>query len=228
MHSRHTNMKNILITGASQGIGAATALAYARQGCRMVITWYDDAEKGRAVSEQCKAEGAEDVRLIHLDVMDNNSIMSAISAAVDFYDHIDVLINNAGIAHWKPLAEQTLEDTEQQIRTNLEGLVKMTQACLPHVTSTIVNIGSGAGMTGYADLASYCATKFGVRGFTQALQAEYPDLNIITVNPGSTATRMTNFQGTPPDFVAQVIRKASTGEYKPDENRDVNVWDYAH
>jgi NAD(P)-dependent dehydrogenase (short-subunit alcohol dehydrogenase family) len=98
---------------------------------------------------------------------------------------------------WTRLKNQTAEEIQNQVRTNLEGAIKMTRACLPYVTETIINIGSIAWKNGIEELMVCCATKFGLRGFTQALAKEEPNINIYSVNPDYIATRMTNFVGRP-------------------------------
>jgi 3-oxoacyl-[acyl-carrier protein] reductase len=89
----------------------------------------------------------------------------------------------------------------------------------------IINISSGAGQTGFADLAPYCATKFGVRGFTQSLAQELTGIKVISVNPDMTKTRMTNFEGRPPAQVARVILNTAKKKYRVPSGGDVNVWD---
>ena len=141
------------------------------------------------------------------------------------FSRIDILINNAGVIFWKSLSEQSFEEIEAQLRINLEGLIKMTKACLPYLKSCIINIGSGAGKSAHAILSAYCATKFGVRGFTQAIALEHPDLKVYCVNPGMTATQMTNFRGRMPEEVAEVIINTAKGEYQVPSGGDVDVWE---
>jgi len=125
-----------------------------------------------------------------------------------------------------PLKELSFDDIEKQIGINLEGLMKMTKAALPYIRETIINIGSGAGLQGYPDISVYSATKFGVRGFTQSLAKEEPQLNIFAVNPGTTSTRMTNFKGIPAEEVAGVILNAAKGAYHVPSGGDINVWEH--
>jgi len=127
--------------------------------------------------------------------MDDESILHAVDEVVQEYKKIDILINNAGILSWTSLQNQNFKDIEIQVRTNLEGLMKMTRACLPYVKDTIINIGSIAGTTSMEELTVLCATKFGVRGFTQALAKELRHVNVYSVNPDFIATRMTDFKG---------------------------------
>ena len=218
--------KAVLVTGSSSGIGRETACAFAKEGCRVIITYRMEKEEALAASKKALGLGAPETLVVRLDVMDDKSIRDAVRSVVSKFGGMDVLVNNAGVIAWKPLREQTAGEIESQLRTNLEGLIKMTRECLPHVRETIINIASGAGMSAFEDLTVYCATKFGVRGFTQALAMEERRLGVYAVNPGTTATRMTNFQGLPPGKVAEVVVNTAKGKYGTKSGGDVNVWEH--
>jgi NAD(P)-dependent dehydrogenase (short-subunit alcohol dehydrogenase family) len=217
--------KVVLITGSANGIGAETAHAFAREGARLVLTYHRDKKAAEMTAQRCKDAGSPQVMLLELDISSDASIDAAVKKTISMFGFIHVLVNNAGMALWKKLQDQTYGEIHMQIGTNLEGLIKMTRSFLGFTRESIINIGSGAGFSGYADLSVYCATKFGVRGFTQALAEERPDLRIFCVNPGMTATRMTGFRGLPPIEVAAIIVKAAKGEYGVPNGSDLNVWD---
>jgi 3-oxoacyl-[acyl-carrier protein] reductase len=218
--------KVVLITGSSNGIGRETAFKVASEKAKVVITYCNDRAGGLNAEKRCRELGASETLLVKLDLRDDRSILNAVDKVVKTFGRIDILINNAGVSVWKPLREQNLADIEDQIRTNLEGLIKMTWTCLPHVRDMIINIGSGAGQAGFADLAPYCATKFGVRGFTQALAKEISGPKIYAVNPDMTKTRMSGFQGRPAEQVARVVLNTAKGRYRKKSGSDINVWDY--
>ena len=218
--------KTVLITGSSIGIGRETAFKFAEEGYRIVITYHRDRKEAEAAARRCRELGSPEVIVLHLDVTDSESIRDATAEAVRRFRKISVLINNAGVIAWESLDKQDFKKVENQVRTNLEGLIKMTMEALPHVTDTIINIASGAGKQGFAQLAPYCATKFGVRGFTKALSKELPGIRIVTVNPGMTATRMSDFRGDPPGKVADVILKTAKGELGSRSGDDVDVWEH--
>ena len=218
--------KVVLITGSSEGIGRETAFLFAKEGANVIITYRKDDKEAKKAGEKCKELGAADVLVLQLDVTDDASIRSTVKKVVQKFKRIDILINNAGTIAWKPLVEQTFEDIARQVRTNLEGLIKMTREAVPHITECIINIASGAGKSPYPSLSTYCATKFGVRGFTQTIAFELPKLKIYVVNPGTTATRMTDYEGVPPVKVAEIILNTAKGKYKTDASRDIDVWDY--
>jgi 3-oxoacyl-[acyl-carrier protein] reductase len=215
-------MKTVLITGSSRGIGRETAYHFARAGYTIAITYNKNKEKAKEVADECKRLGSPKVIVIQLNLADNQSIRKAAKEVSEEFEKISFLINNAGVVSWQNLLEQDFEEIEQQVRTNLEGLIKMTRECLPLITEGIINIASGAGKTGYAGLSVYCATKFGVRGFTESLSKEFPKLRIHVVNPGTTATEMSDYEGDPAEDVGKIIFDTATGKYK---SIDVDVWD---
>lgn len=215
----------VLITGASTGIGKETAYKFASESSKLIITYYKNRVEAEKVKEKCLSIGAKSVQIVHLDVQNDQSIKRAKEEIENIQKNIDILINNAGIIYWKKFIDQTSGEIEAQLRTNLEGLIKFTKAILPLVRDTVINISSGAGRHAYSDLTVYCATKFGVRGFTQALSQELPGLNIYCVNPTLTATQMTNFTGMDPKLVAEVILKTAKNEYYVEPGGDINVWE---
>lgn len=219
--------KVVLITGSSIGIGRYTAYEFAKEKAIVIITYYKDKEEAVKAYNTCINLGMSEGMVLYLNLKDNESIKNCVKQVVDKYKRIDILINNAGVLAWKPLRKQSFEEIENQIRVNLEGLIKITKEALPYITSTIINIGSGAGKTGFSELTTYCATKFGVRGFTQALAQEEINLRIYTVNPGMTATRMTGYKGISPEIVAKVILNTAKGIYNKPSGSDIDVWEFS-
>ncbi|WP_457600271.1 SDR family NAD(P)-dependent oxidoreductase [Hydrogenivirga sp.] len=221
-------MKNrvVLITGSSIGIGRFTAYEFAKAGADLILTYYQDREEGEKTRERCLNLGARSALLLYLNLMDDESILGCIEETASRCGRIDVLINNAGVLAWKPLREQSFGEIEAQVRINLEGLIKLTKTALPYVREIIINVGSGAGKRGFAELTTYCATKFGVRGFTQALAQEEKGIRVYSVNPGMTATRMTGYVGADPRRVAEVIYRVASGNIRKPSGSDVDAWDY--
>lgn len=222
-----TFLKNriIFITGASSGIGRETAYKFAKEEARLALTYFNNKEETDKVVKKCLESGAADVLMLKLDIRDNENIREVVKQIIAQFGKIDVLINNAGVIEWGPLGKETFEGIENQIRVNLEGLIKMTKECLPYIEDSIINIASGAGIRAHPTLATYCATKFGVRGFTQTLALEYPHLRIFAVNPDTTSTAMTDYKGRPPEDVAEVILNTAKGKYKVPNGGDVKVWE---
>lgn len=216
----------VLVTGSSLGIGRETALLFARRGAAVVVTYHQDAKEADAVAAECEREGAPEVLVVRLDVTDDETIAECVARVVERFGRIDVLVNNAGTVVWNELEQQTVSDIELQIRVNLEGLIKVTKACLPHVRGAIINVASLAAHQGMPTLTTYCATKFGVRGFTEALSQELPDVGVFSVSPGMTATRLSDYRGLPPGEVAQIIVNTADGKYETPSGGDVNVMDH--
>jgi 3-oxoacyl-[acyl-carrier protein] reductase len=215
--------KVVFLTGASLGIGASTARMLAKEGCILALTYCKDKRQGQMILSECKE--LTNAELFHLDISDEKSIKKCVKAVVKKFKKIDILINNAGVIVWKPFAKQSWKEIEWQIGVNLFGTMRMTKECLPYVKDVIINVASAAGQRGHATLAPYCASKFGIRGFSQSLAGEIKQ-KVVVINPTVTATRMTGFSGMPPENVANVIISTLKGKYKVKSGGDVNVWDY--
>jgi 3-hydroxy acid dehydrogenase / malonic semialdehyde reductase len=174
--------KTAIVTGASSGIGAATVEALRREGARVV---------GGA-----RRAGEVDADLaLEVDVMEPASCEAFVAAAVEQLGGLDVLVNGAGLALGRdPFWESTEEDERVVLETNVNGLIRMTRLCLPHLLADgggqLVNIGSIAGRQAYERGALYITSKFAVRGFTYALREDLlgKPVRVITVDPGLVET----------------------------------------
>jgi 3-oxoacyl-[acyl-carrier protein] reductase len=226
-------MKNIIknkivyITGGNTGIGKETAYKFAEAGAKIAISYYENEKNAVsvavAVQKACIEKGASDAIVVSLNLLDDRSIKKAIKSVVKKFGKIDILINNAGTSTSKFFTKQSNDEIVRQVRTNLEGLIKNTKEALPHVKEMIINIASAAGKEGIPYLSVYCASKFGIRGFTQALAKELPEIKIYAVNPKQTATRMTNFRGVPAEKIAQVILNTAEGKYRKKSGSDIDA-----
>lgn len=219
------NSKSVLITGSSRGIGAETAIAFAKQGCDIIITFLGEISAAEQTQKKCLANGAKSVELINLDVKSTASIRSALKTVNLKYGGIDILVNNAGVIRWKKFESQSDEDILDQIETNLVGLIMFTKYALPHIKDTIINITSGSASHPVVDLSVYCASKYGVRGFTEVLAIETPSLNVYSVSPTMTSTEMTDFHGMPADRVADVVVQTAKDGYGKPSGADIKVWE---
>jgi len=178
----------IVLTGASSGIGRAGALAFARDGAQLVL-----AARGRegleGIAAECRQFGAE-VLVVPTDVTDATMVQALAEAAIGRFGHIDVWINNVGVG-----AVGRFEDTPAQahrriIETNLIGHMNGAHAVVPHFRArkqgTLINMISLGGWTPSPFATAYTASKFGLRGFTEALRAELgdlPDVHVCAVYP---------------------------------------------
>ena len=163
-----------LITGASQGIGKATALIFARNGYDLIITARSQ-DKLESIAEEIRNLGRQ-VLAVPGDVSDRSAIESLVNSGIEQYGAIDVLINNAGICMSAPMSETSIEDWERIINTNLWGYIYTINALLPHFIArkqgSIINVGSFGGKVPLPKMTAYCTSKFAVTGLTETLRIE--------------------------------------------------------
>jgi short-subunit dehydrogenase len=216
----------ILITGASSGIGQATAYKFATAGADLILTYSKNKFGAEKTQEKCQELGAKSVKIFELDLSNEQSILDFVEKIINKYKNIDILINNAGFLSTGKIETMKFADIDQSVTVNLTGLIKLTTKLLPVIKNTIINIGSGLAYQSKKEFSIYCASKHGVRGFTKSIAKEYPDLKIYLVNPGLVATQMTNFAGTKPEIMAQIIFNLINGKYKVKSGADVNMSDY--
>jgi short-subunit dehydrogenase len=175
MTDRRTNSV-IFITGASAGIGAATARAFGRSGEHLILG-ARRLERIEALAKELEGNHPIEVLPIHLDVTDQQSVENALQVAIERFGCIDVLFNNAGIGELNWLENMDVEsDIERQLDVNLLGVIRMSKAVLPHMKAQrrghIINMASMAGYVATPTYTIYAASKFGVRGFSEALRRE--------------------------------------------------------
>jgi len=184
----------VLITGATQGIGRATAVAFGRAGYRVGVV-ARTAPKIDALVAELRAEGIEAAGAA-ADVADPEAVRSAVAVVVDQLGEIGVLVNNAGVLIARPFEELTLDDWDTTMATNLRSLYLVTREVLPGMRQrrdgTIVNVASLAGRNGFAGGTAYTASKHAVLGFARSLMLEVrkEGVRVVTVCPGSVDTGM--------------------------------------
>jgi NADP-dependent 3-hydroxy acid dehydrogenase YdfG len=195
--------KWVLITGASSGFGAAAAVAFAREGARLLLG-ARRVDRLEAVAAQAKKTGAPTALVHALDVADTKSVNDYTAWVRTHTDKIDVLINNAGGAKGlEPVAEGKDEDWEFMMQTNVLGVLRMTRAALPLISrnpgSYILNIGSVAGRVAYEGGAAYCGAKAAELSITRALRLELcgTGVRVGTIDPGMAETEfsLVRFKG---------------------------------
>ena len=187
--------KVAVITGASGGIGAATARRLAAEGFRLVLGYCRSREKAEALCRELRAAGGEAVTF-RADITRPAEAAALIDHAVAEYGHLDVLINNAGIAQIKLFTDITPEELRQMFAANVDGVYHCCRAAVPHLvrqhSGAIVNVSSIWGLCGASCETHYSAAKAAVIGFTQALAKELAPSG-VTVNcvaPGAIDTEM--------------------------------------
>lgn len=186
--------KIILITGATAGIGKATAELYAKNNWKIILTGRR-AERLLALKKQLISEFSAEVITLNFDVRDKEAVGGAINSLPSDWKNIDVLLNNAGLAKgFSDIQDGSIEDWETMIDTNIKGLLYVSKAIMPLMierkTGHIVNIGSIAGKEVYAKGNVYCATKHAVEGITKALRMDLlpHKIKVSAVCPGAVDT----------------------------------------
>ena len=188
--------KTILITGASSGIGKATAIYFHQKGWNIVATM-------RTPEKEEELTTLDHVLVEKLDVTDVDSINNAVKAGIKAFGRVDALVNNAGYGAYGPLEAFPRENIVRQFNTNVIGLLDVTKAILPHFrnngSGTLVNISSIGGRMTFPLGALYHGTKFAVEGISEALSYELSQIGckVKIVEPGAIAT---DFAGRSFDF----------------------------
>ncbi|MFA6178916.1 MAG: SDR family oxidoreductase [Candidatus Methylopumilus sp.] len=172
--------KNILLTGATGGIGRYVALQLAAKGAILALVG-SNADSLHTLSGEIAQAGGKSVEIV-ANLEHAHAAQGIADAAVQHLGSIDILINNAGVMDFILFEEQSPERIAQMVQINVTAPIQLTRAVLPGFIARnsghIVNIGSTFGSIGFPHYASYCATKFAMRGFSQALRRELVDSNI--------------------------------------------------
>lgn len=186
-------MKKIaLITGATSGIGKATAIAFAEKGINLILCG-----RNTAVLKELETELSKQVSVTTLDfdIRDKMEVFKKIEGLPEFFQNIDILINNAGNAHGlDPIQDGNLEDWDAMIDINVKGLLYVSKAVIPGMierkTGHIINIGSTAGKEVYPNGNVYCASKFAVDAINQGMRIDLnkTGIKVGAINPGLTQT----------------------------------------
>lgn len=186
--------KTVLITGATSGIGKATARLLASNNYRLIITGRR-VERLEKLSQELRSELGAEVLPLQLDVRDKAAVEHKLTSLPDTFNRIDVLINNAGLASGlSPIHEGDTEDWERMIDTNLKGLLYVTRVVSENMfirgSGHIINLSSIAGREVYPYGNVYCATKHGVEALTKALRIELlsQGIKVTSISPGAVNT----------------------------------------
>ncbi|MFB8760674.1 SDR family oxidoreductase [Streptomyces nigra] len=190
--STPSEKKVVLITGASSGIGEATARHLAAAG-HQVMAGARRTDRLTALADDVRAAGgALDHRA--LDVTRRDSVQSFVEAALDRYGRIDVLVNNAGVMPLSPMADLRVDEWDQMIDVNVRGTLHGIAAVLPTMRQQggghIINIASVAGHRVDPTAAVYCATKYAVRALSEGLRQETRDIRVTVISPGFTQSEL--------------------------------------
>jgi NAD(P)-dependent dehydrogenase (short-subunit alcohol dehydrogenase family) len=219
--------KVAMVTGASQGLGRALALAYAREGAMLIIN-SRNYESIRDVVEEIHSLGVE-VLGIGADVTSSSDVGDLIDVAVEHYDRIDVLVNNAGLLGPRVAIEEYPEDEWRRVLdANLTGPFLVSKAAIPYMRegASIVNVTSGVSIEGRSQWGAYSVSKFGMEGLTQILAAELKDrgIRVNSVDPGGMRTGMRAVAYPDEDPTTRITPEENTAVFlylASNESRDI-------
>jgi NADP-dependent 3-hydroxy acid dehydrogenase YdfG len=194
-----TDAKVVLVTGASSGIGEATARHLAEQGHHVVLAARRRGRLAQVVGDLTEAGHSAEHE--ELDVTDRGNVQDVVSRLVARHGRIDVLVNNAGVMPLSPVAALRLDEWDRMIDVNLRGVLHGVAAVLPSMRERrcghIINVASTAAHRVDPTAAVYCATKFAVRAFSEGLRQENTDLRVTVISPGFTRSELADRGGDP-------------------------------
>ena len=223
--------KVALITGAGRGIGRAVALAYAREGASLALcsrTKKELAATGKAVEELGAASLIQTC-----DVSREADVERFVGRAVETFGRIDVLVNNAGVAHRSAsLVELSPKEWDEVVATNLRGPWLVARAVVPHMVrqrrGSVINVSSWLGRDALVGYGAYGVSKWGLEGLTRyfALEVKSAKVRVNSVSPGYVATKMTNYRGGKPEDVTDlfVYLAADSSAGLTGQQLDVETW----
>ncbi|WP_407343936.1 SDR family oxidoreductase [Pengzhenrongella phosphoraccumulans] len=205
--------RTVLITGTSTGIGLATAIACARAGWTTIATMRN-LERADLL-RHAAAEAGVEITIDQLDVTSDASALAAVAAVVERFGHLDAVVNNAGAAQLGTAELMGLDEFRAAMEVNFFGVVRLTQAALPHLRASggrVLTISSVGGVVGQPFNEAYCAAKFAVEGFMESLQpvARTVGVDVCLVEPGAVASEFVANAGIDPE---QAL--AAAGPYAP-------------
>jgi NADP-dependent 3-hydroxy acid dehydrogenase YdfG len=212
--------KVVVITGASSGLGAATARLLSQQGA-IVVLGARRADRIEALASELTSAGGKAAAVV-TDVANRGQIKQLVDKAVESFGRIDVMLNNAGVMPLAPLEALKTDEWDQMIDVNLKGMLNGVAAALPYMKQQkgghFINVSSVYGHKVGPNAAVYCATEFAVRALSEGLRQEVKPYNIRTtiISPGAVATELlehiseTSIQAQTKDFVSKIAVPAKT------------------
>lgn len=219
--------KVALVTGASSGIGAATAEALGRHGVHVAVAARRTGHL-ESVAGRIRADGG-DALVVTLDVTDERACRDAVRRTVEEYGRLDILVNSAGIMLLGKVENADTSEWVRMINTNVLGLMFMTHAALPHLLESrgaVVQMSSAAGRTARVNTSAYNASKFAVGAFSDALRQEVSGrgVRVIVMEPGSVNTGLRHHVTDPDAKAAVEARIATIKQLEPSDVADAIVF----
>jgi NAD(P)-dependent dehydrogenase (short-subunit alcohol dehydrogenase family) len=225
--------KIALVTGGSQGIGAAIAKRYAQEGATVAINYSSSDDKAQAVVDEIEKAGGKAGKF-KADLRTVPECDRLAKEVIDAYGGVDILVNNAGVFRTKPITETSEEDWDDQLDLNLKGPFFLVKALIPNWEKRgggkVVNITSIAGVNAFPNCPGYCASKGGLSNLTKAMACELgaKNINVNALAPGNVATPLNAHLRTPEmeDYMRQMRQMTPTGRdfLEPDEMTGTAVY----
>lgn len=206
--------KRIILTGAAGGIGYRVALLLAAKGAKLALV-ERNAQRVEEICTEINQRGGSATAIV-LDLAAEGAAQQVVSSAMQAMGGLDIVINNAGIMDFTLFEQHDPKRIEQMIGINVIAPMLLVRAALPHLqaqnSGRIVNIGSAFGSIGFAHFATYCASKFAMRGFSEALRRELVDsqIGVTYVSPRATKTPLNN------DVTTQMLEATKTNMDEPE------------
>ena len=221
--------RNVFITGASSGIGKATAYSFGKNGDNLVLC-ARRLERLEEIKKDIEEKYAVKVYIYKLDVTIYENVADTVKEIIKTVGNIDILVNNAGLAlGLDKFQNYSINDMQIMIDTNIKGLLYVTREIIPYMVSKnsghIINIGSTAGMYAYADGAVYCATKAAVKFLSDGIRIDTIDKNIkvTTIQPGIVETDFSEVRFHGDKAKAEKVYKGIKA-LKPEDIADITVY----
>jgi NADP-dependent 3-hydroxy acid dehydrogenase YdfG len=222
-----------LVTGGGSGIGRALTEALATAGARVVIASRREDVLKQTSEEFNQALGSERVSIYKVDIRDAAQIGELVHYIIDRWQTLDVLVNNSGLAVPETVDQITADGWDKVMETNLRAAMQLVRAALPHMVRNdfgdVVNVSSQAGKHGYADVPSYCASKFGLLGFAESVRDHVrktgANIRVFNFCPGLVDVEHTAADAGPKAGFIHVNNMARTLMYALSLDRDVVLED---
>ncbi len=197
MHDGRLKGKVAIVTGSNRGIGKGIAIAFAKEGCKVVVNSHKDSKDAYDIVNEIKKLGADAIFVV-ADVSKEKDMKNLVKKAVDKFGKLDIMVNNAGILVFGTVRELTEKDWDRQMDVNLKGVFFGTKYAVEQMLKQgkggrIINISSIAGLVGFPGISAYCASKGGVSELTRevALDCAKYGITVNAIDPGVIVTDMT-------------------------------------
>ncbi len=189
--------KVAIVTGSNRGIGKGIAIAFAKEGCKVIVNSHEHDKDADKVVEEIKELGSDAI-FVKADVSKEKNVKNLIKKTVEKFGKLDITVNNAGILVSGSVKELTEKDWDRQMAVNLKGVFFVTKYTLEQIRKQgkggrIINISSIAGLVGFPGISAYCASKGGITELTRevALDCAKDGITVNAINPGVIVTDMT-------------------------------------